>query len=573
MTLLTPWGEQLDRNAPLQEYPRMQLQRDSYFSLNGIWQYQINQGEEPAADNWREIVVPFAPGSALSGTDENLKPGEVLWYRRSFTYPEAQNQVILNFEAVDQCCDVFVNNVPVGSHQGGFAPFSLDITAALKMENELLVRVVDDGDNSSFAYGKQKHENGGMWYTPTAGIWQSVWIEELKPGSVHDLKITPDYDGKAVYVRLAGNFQQAVINVFENRKLVHRGITVERDYVIPMDDFHPWSPEDPFLYDLYIETEDETIKSYFGMRKFSVGKDNKGIVRFMLNNRPYFFSGLLDQGYVSDGRMTYPSEDALLYEIRRIKAMGFNMLRKHGKVECRRFYYLCDKYGLLVMQDMPNGGGPYDYFFTTIRPMARFLKAKDDQYKKFGRESEESRQNYYLELDHMLNNLYNSVCIFAWCPFNEAWGQFDSAKVTDYIRAYDTTRLIDSTSGWYDQGAGDFNSRHYYYFGFHVPRQDGRILILSEFGGYSYLEWGHTEAKKLWGYKKFKDKIRLGEEIRRLFRNVILANIPKGVSGCIYTQVSDVEEECNGLFTTDRKILKIDERMMRQTNEKIIRSI
>ncbi|MBQ9047264.1 MAG: hypothetical protein IJ120_05145 [Solobacterium sp.] len=574
MTLLSPWGEKLNRYHPLQEYPRMQLQRDSYVSLNGHWDFCITNGEVPEnTADWQEIIVPFALGSKLCGTDRELKPGEVLWYRKYFAWPLTKNRVILNFEAVDQCCDVFVNGLHCGSHQGGYTPFGVDISDSLKQTNELLVRVTDDSDRGKYAYGKQKLEHSGMWYTPSSGIWQSVWLEELKDGSVHDLKITPDFDAGRVYLRFAGGFRQAVISVFADRKLVHRGITVEREYTVTLDDVHPWTPDDPFLYDLYIETEDETVKSYFGMRKFSVGKDAKGVTRFMLNNKPLFLTGLLDQGYSVDGLMTYPSEDAMVYEIRKLKAMGFNMLRKHVKQECRRWYYLCDKYGILVMQDMPNGGGPYDFKFTAVLPNLGIRKTADNDYEKFGRASEEGRNIYYQELDEMLDTLYNSVCIFSWVPFNEGWGQFDSAAVTDHIRAYDSTRLVDSASGWYDQGAGDFLSIHNYFLPFRVPAADGRILLLSEFGGYSYLEWGHSEAEKLYGYRKYKDKVRLDAAVDKLYSKAILANIPKGLSGCIYTQVSDVQDECNGLFTADRRIVKIDEKKMRRNNERMIRSV
>lgn len=572
MKLLTPWGEKLNENSPLSEYPRMQLQRDSFFPLNGVWEYLITAGREPKSeDTWKKIVVPFALGSVLSGTEDTLQPQEVLWYRREFSYPLTDSRVMLNFEAVDQCCDVFINGQPVGRHEGGYAPFSLDISETLKTDNEILVRVTDASDQGQYAYGKQKLENGGMWYTPSSGIWQSVWIEEIPEHSVYNMKITPDYDRRTVYLQLEGDYYQAVITVFEGKKLVHRGITIEKTYTFTLDEMHVWSPDDPFLYDLYIETENETIKSYFGMRKFSIGADEDGHMRFLLNEKPVFLSGLLDQGYTSDGLMTYPSSEAMEYEIRKIRDMGFNMLRKHVKQECRRWYYLCDKYGILVMQDMPNGGGPYSFSFTAVKPNFGFNEADDHDYKLFGRANPEGRKQYVQELDSMIDTLYNCVSIFAWVPFNEGWGQFDSRQITERIRQSDPTRLIDSASGWYDQGCGDFRSIHNYFFPFRVPKKDGRVILLSEFGGYSFLEWGHTAAKKLYGYKKFKDKVVLGEAVEKLYLEQILKNIPKGLSGCIYTQVSDVEDECNGLFTADRRILKIEERRMRRVNDSLIR--
>ncbi|MBP3890636.1 MAG: glycoside hydrolase family 2 [Solobacterium sp.] len=574
MTLLSPWGETLDPKNIKTEYPRMQLQRDSFFCLNGEWEFQITDGSQPDRNTgWERILVPFALGSKLSGTDKTLKPNETLWYRKKFNYYLTKNRVILNFEAVDQCCTVYLNGLLVGGHEGGYAPFEIDISNAIKQENELIVRVTDQSDQGNYAYGKQKMEHGGMWYTPSAGIWQTVWIEELKPASVMDIKITPDLDTKKVYVHMTGGFTQAVLSVFENRKLVHRGITVEKEYVIPLDEVHEWSPEDPFLYDLYVETEEETIKSYFGMRKVSIHTSYDGHARFLLNNRPYFLSGLLDQGYSVDGLLTYPSEEAMEYEIQTIKEMGFNCLRKHVKQEARRWYYLCDKYGILVMQDMPNGGGPYAFPFVAVKPNLGFKKAKDSDYEKFGRSNAEGREIYYRELDQMLDTLYNNPCIFAWVPFNEGWGQFDSAEVTKHIKNYDTTRLVDSASGWYDQGAGDFNSQHVYFTPFKVKKEDHRPLLLSEFGGYAYLEWGHSEAEKLYGYKKYTDKIELNDAIFRAYEQQILPAIEKGLCGCIYTQVSDVEDECNGLFTADRRILKIDAKKMKKINAKCIGSL
>jgi beta-galactosidase/beta-glucuronidase len=442
----------------------------------------------------------------------------------------------------------------------------------IKYQNSLMVRCIDDSDKGEYAYGKQKLEHGGMWYTPSSGIWQTVWLEDLPEHAVHDIKITPDYDNSAVILDFAGNFDQAHIVISANGTVVHRGLTDSMHYEAELDDVHPWTPSDPFLYDLYVQTEDDVVKSYFGMRRFSAGHDKEGTVRFCLNNRPLFFSGLLDQGYTPDGLMTYPADEAMVYELTKIKAMGFNMLRKHVKVECRRWYYHCDRLGILVMQDMPSGG-IYDYKWQTVMPTIGF-KQEDHDNPKLGRTDKRAKQVYYDELDGMLDNLYNCTCIFAWCPFNEGWGQFDSKEVTDHIRAYDSTRLIDSASGWFDQGAGDFTSIHEYFLPFRVrPTKEGRIYILSEFGGYSYIENGHSEAEKLYGYKKFTDKLEMDASVNRLYEKLIYRNIRKGLSGCIYTQVSDIEDECNGLFTADRRIIKIDEKKMRRMNERLYRRI
>lgn len=568
-TLMSSWGENINLKRPLPEYPRMYLQRDSYYSLNGEWEYQIvKDGGEISDENWKRIIVPFAIGSKLSlAEDKELGIDESICYRKRFKNTLTDNRVVLNFEAVDQETRVYLNDILVGEHVGGYSPFMLDVTSSIKVDNELIVIVKDYSDAGVYAYGKQKREHGGMWYTPSSGIWQSVWLEEIPKEGISDIKITVDYDHQSVYLNMTGEFSQAVVTVFEDKKLVHRGITSEKTYMFTLENMHSWSLDDPFLYDFYVATSDETIKSYFGMRKFSKGKDKRGIERFFLNNQPIFLSGLLDQGYTVDGLLTYASEEAIIYELTKIKEMGFNMLRVHAKVESRRFYYLCDKLGLLIMQDMPNGGGPYNFNFVGIKPNLGFKKANDHNYKLFARNSEKSRDMYYLELGCMLDNLYNFTCIFAWVPFNEGWGQFDSKEVTDYIKDYDSTRLVDSASGWYDQGAGDFNSIHNYFFPFRVPKADGRILILSEFGGYSYLEKEHSEAEKVYGYRKFKDRLALNEAIQKLYKKTIIPNIPKGLSGCIYTQVSDVQDECNGLFTEDREMIKIDMKKMKKINE------
>lgn len=575
MGLYSPWTEQVDLTCPLNEYPRKQLERTSYTCLNGWWEFQITSGEAPSHnEGWEKILVPFALGSKLSGTTKSLLPNQVLWYRRTFSYHICDSgQVLLNFEAVDQCCTVYLNGVEVGSHEGGYAPFSLDISDAVKEENSLLVKVQDFSDTGIYAYGKQKLNHGGMWYTPSSGIWQTVWIEDLPEHAIQDIKITVDYDHACVYLRMAGTFDQAVINVFEGKKLIHRGITIHHEYTIPMGAFRSWSPDDPFLYDLYIQTDEDAVKSYFGMRKFSKERDRKGYVRFYLNNQPLFLTGLLDQGYTVDGLLTYPTEEAMLYELHKVKDLGFNFLRKHVKQECRRWYHLCDKLGILVMQDMPNGGGPYDFKRVAFLPTLGFRKHKDDGLNQDDHENER-RIAWVNELDEMLDTLYNCVCIFSWVPFNEGWGQFDSAEITKRINEYDTTRLVDSASGWFDQGCGDFNSIHSYFFSFRLPRKrDGRILFLSEFGGYAFMEAGHSEVQRLYGYKKFKDKLAWNDAIFACFQKNILPHIKNGLSGCVYTQLSDVEDECNGLFTADRRVLKIDARKMRKINDKCIRSM
>ena len=573
MTLLSPWGETVNLLDPLNEYPRMQLQRGSFTSLNGIWEYQITDGSEPdLRKGWKKIHVPFALGSKLSGSEDNLSPDQILWMRRQFSYTPKDAVVHLNFEAVDQSCTVYLNGIEAGSHHGGYTPFSLDVTTLLRGYNELLVKISDPTDTGRYAYGKQKLQHGGMFYTPSSGIWQTVWLEDLPLHAVNDLKITPDFDNQRVFLRMSGTYTQVVVTVFSGEDLVHRGITNKEDYTINLDTIHAWTPEDPFLYTLYLQTEEETVKSYFAMRKFGSARDAKGYLRFTLNGEPLFLSGLLDQGYTTDGLLTYPSEEAMRYELQKVKEMGFNMLRKHMKVENRRWYYLCDLMGILVMQDIPCGGGTYDKMRNLILPTIGFRKFDDHKYEKFGREDAESRDAYFEELEAILDMLYKEPCIFAWVPFNEGWGQFDSSEVTKFIRYYDSTRLVDSASGWQDNGGGDFNSRHCYFRAFRVPSRDDRILLLSEFGGYTYLEQGHSEPDKVYGYRPFNDKAKWNDAVLHAFKRDVLENIPRGLSGAVYTQLSDVEDECNGLFSADRRILKVDLRKLRRLNDRCYRS-
>ena len=574
MEKLSVWGEKLYRDAPLQEYPRMNLQRDSYYNLNGIWQYQITERKaDPDPSRWKEICVPFALGSQLSGTDENLMPGKALWYRKQFAYKPNGNHTWLHFEAVDMECMVFVNGMQVGTHKGGYTPFSFDISSYVAYQNSLMVRVIDDSDSGAFAYGKQKIEHGGMWYTPTAGIWGTVWMEDVPKHFVSDIKITPDYDHSCIHVSLAGNFEQALVTVASNGHVVHSGITADKVYTAPIPDMHEWTPEDPFLYDLYVQTEDDSVRSYFGMRKFSVMMDHNGHRRFALNNRILFLTGLLDQGYSIDGSYTYPSEDAMRWDIQNAKNLGFNILRKHMKVESRRYYYLADSMGMLIMQDMPCGGfHHWDFLTMGLLPQIGFRRMKDTGKTPFGRMNETLKQNYYTEFHEILDTLYDFTSICSWVCFNEAWGQFEAEKVTEWVRQYDETRLIDSTSGWHDQGCGDFCSIHTYFFPFRLRKdRNERMILLSEFGGYSCPDPAHGRMQKEYGYRKYKDLKEWNAAVFRLYEEQILPAVSEGLAGCIYTQLSDVEDECNGMFTEDRKVIRIDQNRMAKINAKLKR--
>ena len=566
MKLYTEYGERLNRNRPLPNYPRPQLERDNFTMLNGMWYYQITKRDEQYHDEWKPICVPFPLGSELSGTDENLEPGQAVYYFKRFEYHCTGARTFLNFEAVDQCCEIYLNQMYVGHHEGGYLPFSIDVTTIIEESNELIVKCWDDTTESIYATGKQSLNPGGIWYKPFAGIWQSVWLEETGEHYIEDVTITPYYDQKSVLFQIKGYYDQAVITIAENGKSVAKVMTIDKQFTYTFEDFVPWSPDDPHLYEVYIETEDDVVKSYFGMRKFERKADTHGYQRFYLNDEPLFLSGLLDQGYTPDGLVTYCDDRLMVQELKKVKEMGFNMLRKHVKIENRRWYYHCDRLGILVMQDMVNSMGPYNPWLITVKGMLG-SEVSDKKYKTFG-VTPEGKNEYIRQIDLTIQHLYNVTSIFAWVVFNEGWGQFDSVDMAQRVAYMDDSRLVDHASGWFDQGAGDFFSRHVYFRRYkHKLDPVNRIIFLSEFGGYSYVECGHAVVSKSFGYKHFKDKLVLDDAIGKLFRNEILPAIPKGLAGCIYTQVSDVENECNGLMTYDRKIVKIDEEDMFEINE------
>ena len=576
MDLKSKWGEELDRLHPLPEYPRMLMQRNSFTNLNGIWEYQIlPERVYPMENDWHEIVVPFPLGSLLSESPENLNPGFVLWYRLRFPYEAKEKHTLLHFEAVDQCCSVYFNGQLVGSHQGGYAPFSFEVTSLLKKKkNEILLMVTDESDAGDYAFGKQRLKHGGMWYTPCAGIWQTVWMEDISDHAVTDLEVSCNFDRKSVTVKLEGDFAHAMIIAAAKGQLVYQGVAEDKTCTFTIDTPHVWSPEDPFLYDLYVQTEDDIVKSYFAMRKVSREVDQDGIARFCLNNRPLFLSGLLDQGLSCDGNMTYPSDDQMVFEISSCKALGFNMLRKHVKVEMQRWYYHCDRLGMLVIQDMPNGGRAYDLPTTKYLPHVGVTRLNDHNNPRFGRADEALQKLYYKELDDMLKLLKGHPSIVIWTAFNEGWGQFEAPEVCEHIRAVDNSRLIDAASGWHDQGCGDFYSRHLYFTKNVMPKKlDYRILLLSEFGGYAYVEPEHCQVEKLYGYKTFRDRPSFEAAFLQIYDDMILPYIRKGLCGCVYTQVSDVEDEANGLFTADRKVLKVSQKRTRMMNERCCRRL
>ena len=554
--MLTPWGEALDREHPLPEYPRPQLRRNSYLNLNGIWEYAITKTAEKPAAMQGEIVVPFSPETPLSGVGHILQPDEYLWYRRSVTLPEGffrGGRLLLHFGAVDQCCTVWVNGQEAGSHTGGYLPFALDVTELIEGDAFTLeLRVTDPTDTGSLSRGKQRLKNTGIWYTPQSGIWQTVWLESVPQNYIHSLHVTPLFDAHQVEITVEGT-GQCMIDLEGKRFTFPAGVPAH----VPVQSFRPWSPEHPTLYPFSVTLGDDTVYSYFAMRKCSVETDANGVRRLFLNGKPYFHNGLLDQGYWPDGLYTAPSDDALVYDIQLAKDMGFNMLRKHIKVEPDRWYYHCDRLGMLVWQDMPCGGRRYDPLIVST-PLVTGWHLDDSWYPLFGRTNVTARKAFLNELRDMVTTLYNHPCIAVWVPFNEGWGQFDSQTAVQVIQSVDKTRTIDPASGWHDQGFGDVHSLHVYFQKYRFqPDKLGRATLLSEFGGYIHRVEGHAVGGRSVGYKTCDAPLSLEYALQALYDEQIRPAIAQGLSAAVYTQLSDVEHELNGLVTYDRSVVKL----------------
>lgn len=529
-------------------------------SMNGPWDHAITESSRQPASYEGTIIVPFSPEAELSGVGRSLKSGQYLWYHRQFVIPGQFSgmNLLLHFGAVDQCATVWVNDRQAGSHQGGYLPFELDITDYI--ENgmaDIVVRVTDDTEKSGMTRGKQRSRRGGIWYTPQSGIWQSVWLEAVPESYVKDLLIIPDFDGACVEI-------SAEI-VGEELAYAHfNGESYLLPAVIPVPGFEAWCPENPKLYGFTVSCGEDLVQSYFAMRKFSVEKDEKGVPRLFLNNKPYFHNGVLDQGYWPDGLYTAPTDEAMIYDISTAKAMGFNMLRKHIKVEPLRWYYHCDRYGMLVWQDMPCGGGKYNPLIVTL-PLITNIHLPDSLHALFGRGDSKGRAQFKSELGAMVNHLINCPCIAMWVVFNEGWGQFDAAKMYDFVHSIDPSRTIDHASGWHDQGVGKVVSRHVYFRPYYFKAdKKGRAVLLSEFGGYNHHVSGHCFNNKNFGYKSFETPAQLEIAVEELYQKQIGPAKMEGLAAAVYTQLSDVEDELNGVLTYDRKVEKISPEIMRK---------
>lgn len=562
--MLTEFGEKIDKNCPLAEYPRPQFVRNSYINLNGCWKCEFSKSSELPSDFKTDITVPFSPETPLSGVGRVLEPTEYLHYEKRFNIPSDFNKgrVFIHFGAVDQIADVYLNGVHIGSHSGGYTPFSFEITDNIKDgENRLNVTVRDFSDTKQYSRGKQKFNRGGIWYSPQSGIWQTVWLESTPKEYLHSVKITPDFDNEQVRFDFEAD-AEVLVSVYDGDMLIAE--TAEK--VVRIPDFKPWSPESPFLYNVVFSCGKDRVRSYFGMRKFSVGKDENGMPRLFLNNKPYFHNGLLDQGYYPDGFLTPPSNEAMEYDVKTVKKMGFNMLRKHIKIEPLLWYHYCDVNGILVWQDMVNGGGKYGLEVSVLPFIG--VNLDDTNYKTFKRTDASQRESYYKELREMLDALYNCPCIAVWVPFNEGWGQFDSAKAYKFIKEFDKTRVVDSTSGWHDRGVTDVISKHIYFTPIKV-KAGAKPYVLSEFGGFSYRVNGHTFNNKMFGYKIYNSPESLAKAYKKTFEKVIIPQISKGLSATVYTQLTDVEDELNGLLTYDRKVVKISVDILKKINERV----
>ena len=538
--LMTTAGENL-RGTPWTVYPRPQMKRDSYINLNGGWDFSVN------FENQGQIRVPFCPESKLSGLGTHFEEESLLCYNRRFTLPEGfhKGRVLLHIGAADQRADVFVNSKPAGSHKGGYEAFTLDITDLLKEENSLQICCFDNLEDQSYPYGKQVMNRGGMWYTPVSGIWQTVWLESVPENYIRKLNIENRGYGVTITLEpaMSGRVTVAELGSFD---------LVDGKVTITPENPRLWSPEDPYLYEFTVESAEDKVESYFAIRCLDVKQAGK-YKRLCLNGKPYFFHGLLDQGYWPDGLFTPAAPECYADDILMMKKLGFNTLRKHIKVEPEEFYYQCDKLGMIVWQDMVNNSD-YNFLRDTVLPTVGIQKLDDRNLHK----DEFSRKRFLEGMAATVNQLKNHPCICYWTIFNEAWGQFDSDNVYEQFKKLDDTRFIDSTSGWFRQKKSDVDSRHVYFRKVNLRAGD-KPLVLSEFGGKTYKAEGHIfNPDKSYGYGGCETLEALNEALVKLYMEEIVPCVKNGLCAAIYTQVSDVEDEINGLVTYDRKVEKID---------------
>ena len=572
----TQWSEQVNPDNVLPEYPRPIMERTEWKNLNGLWDYAIiEKGKHTPSVFDGKILVPFAVESSLSGVGKTVGAEKELVYRRSFDVPSSWKgkRVLLHFGAVDWKTDVWVNDVKVGSHTGGFTPFSFDITEALQGKNNtLMVKVWDPTDKGYQPRGKQVSRPEGIWYTPVTGIWQTVWLEPVSESYIQDLRITPDIDNSLLslkaLVKDATSKDLVEVKVFDGQQLVAQGKSINGECVqVAMpENAKLWSPESPFLYTLKVSLKQngklvDEVSSYAAMRKYSSKRDANGIVRLELNNKPLFQFGPLDQGWWPDGLYTAPTDEALLYDIQKTKDFGFNMIRKHIKVEPARWYTYCDKLGIIVWQDMPSGDR---------NPEWQNRKYFEGTEMK---RSAESEACYRKEWKEIMDALYSYPCIGTWIPFNEAWGQFKTPEIVEWTKQYDPTRLVNPASGGNHYTCGDMLDLHNYPAPELYLYDAQRVTVLGEYGGIGWVVQGHIwEPDRNWGYIQFNSSKEVTDEYVK-YAEKLYDLIPRGFSAAVYTQTTDVEVEVNGLMTYDRKVIKLDEKRVREINRKLCESL
>ncbi|WKN30929.1 glycoside hydrolase family 2 TIM barrel-domain containing protein [Porifericola rhodea] len=577
----TRWAANVSPENVHQEYPRPQMRRDNWQNLNGLWQYSIQEKAKgkPVAFQG-EILVPFPAESALSGVGKRVGEENELWYKTNFSLDRKlrRKNILLHFGAVDWEAEVFVNGKSIGTHRGGYDPFSFDITEALtsRGEQELVVRVWDPSDNGPQPRGKQVKDPHGIWYTPVTGIWQTVWLEAVPESYIEFTRNTPDFD-KATFnigagVANARNNDQLRVRLIDGEtQIAEVTVSATEEAALKLDQPKLWTPESPFLYDIEVtllrngKVLDE-VQTYSAMRKISMEADDEGIQRMMLNNEFVFQYGPLDQGWWPDGLYTAPTDEALRYDIEKTQEMGFNMIRKHVKVEPARWYYYCDQMGMLVWQDMPSGdmGNRWN-----PRPGVAGIGTEKERTSK-------SEEIFRTEWKEIMDDFYNFPSIVVWVPFNEAWGQFKTVEITEWTMNYDPSRLVNSASGGNFYPVGHIIDLHNYpdpampdptLFG------EKQILVLGEYGGLGLPVENHTwQEKDNWGYQSFKNKEELSARYQKLMEDLVPL-IPMGLSAAIYTQTSDVEVETNGLMTYDRKVIKFDEAQMKQWHQRLYNAL
>lgn len=593
--LYTKWGKEFNKERVLPEYPRPLLERENFVCLNGLWDYAITKEFCRPFEYDGKILVPFSPESALSGVERQLQPDEYLWYRLEIDVDDEKlnqsNRLILHFGAVDQNCIVYINQRAIVEHDGGYVPFEVDITDFLKkskmsgnflMEQEIVLCVRDASDTSYHSRGKQKLERGGMFYIAQSGIWQTVWMEYVPEAYIEELTTEPDYENGTVRFTVKSK-EQMPVKISVRRPQIYTDLNVRLESAsilaemegnsnetieIKLPEVQGWTCENPYLYyftvemEQFFDAEDDTpdkVQSYFALRTFSIEKDEANYPRICLNHEVQFQRGVLDQGYWPEGLYTAPTDEALIFDIQSMKDLGFNMIRKHIKIEPQRWYYHCDRLGMVVWQDMVNGGSEYKSWFVTY--LATFLswlniKVKDKHRGLLSRKDKMGQKEFVAEMKETIRVLKGHPCISTWVIFNEGWGQFRTEELTAIAKMLDPHRLIDSASGWFDQGCGDFNSVHNYFFRLRARSDKKRAFVLSEYGGYALQDEEHSACEKVYGYGKYKDLDKLNRAFKRR-EDKVKALIPKGLCASIYTQVSDIEDEVNGIFTYDREVQKI----------------